>query len=66
MELENGTAQDFRRSSFCNPDGGCVEVARGTRGAAVRDAKNPAGAVLVFTEEEWTAFVRGVRAGEFD
>ncbi|WP_084505236.1 DUF397 domain-containing protein [Nocardia harenae] len=33
---------------------------------AVRDSKNPAGPVLDFTPSEWTAFVAGVRAGEFN
>ena len=66
MDAQGPTSQGFRRSSFCAPDGGCVEVDRGTQGAAIRDAKNPDGAVLRFTEAEWRAFVRGVHAGEFD
>lgn len=45
----------------------CVEVAPLTGGGmAVRDSKNPTGDVLRFTFGEWSAFVRGVRAGEFD
>ena len=32
----------------------------------VRDSKNQSGAVLVFTPDEWSAFVGGVRDGEFD
>jgi hypothetical protein len=34
-------------------------------GAAVRDSKDPASPVLTFTAQEWVAFVRGVKAGEF-
>jgi len=59
---------DWRKSSF---SGGahqnCVEVAQTAAGTvAVRDSKDPAGPVLRFTRAEWTAFVRGVRAGEFE
>lgn len=45
----------------------CVEVAfldEGTVG--LRDSKNPAGPVLVFTPGEWDAFTAGVSDGEFD
>lgn len=66
MTNQHAMSPGFKRSSFCNPDGGCVEVERGEQGAAIRDAKNPDSAVLRFTEDEWRAFVRGVRAGEFD
>jgi hypothetical protein len=33
---------------------------------AIRDSKDSTGAVLIFSLEEWTAFVAGVRNGEFD
>jgi hypothetical protein len=33
---------------------------------AVRDAKDKASPVLLFTPREWEAFTTGVRAGEFD
>jgi hypothetical protein len=33
---------------------------------AVRDSKDPAGPVLTFTAPEWSAFLAGVRDGEFD
>jgi len=32
----------------------------------MRDAKNPDGPVLAFTEAEWRAFIAGVKDGEFD
>jgi hypothetical protein len=31
-----------------------------------RDSKDPDGPVLVFSNSEWTRFLDGVRAGEFD
>jgi hypothetical protein len=33
---------------------------------AVRDSKDGASPVLVFTTHEWKAFLGGVRDGEFD
>lgn len=57
---------DFRRSSFCS-SGGCVEVAPMRDGLiAVRDSKDAAVQEHRYTPEEWVAFVRGVKAGEFD
>lgn len=46
--------------------GSCVEVAYVDGQVAVRDSKNPDGAVLVFTPAEWDAFVDGAKKGEFD
>lgn len=44
-----------------------VEVAQLEDGIhAVRDGRAPEKGVLYFTEEEWQAFQRGVKAGEFD
>ena len=55
----------WRKSSHCDA-GTCVEVARADGGVAVRDSKDPSGPTLKFTEEEWRAFVAGIRDGEFD
>jgi hypothetical protein len=55
---------DWRKSSYSNGSGGeCVEVAAGTRGAYVRDSKNPGGPVLAFPAEAWGAFVAEIRRG---
>lgn len=53
------------RKSSKSGDGDCVEVADVPEGVAVRDSKDPTGAVLVFPPSEWAAFVAGVKAGEF-
>ena len=45
---------------------GCVEVAPLNGLLAVRDSRNPNGPVLLYTGEEWRAFVAGVKNGEFD
>ncbi len=44
-----------------------VEVAILDDGAvAMRRPEDPAGTILRYTPEEWDAFTRGVRDGEFD
>jgi hypothetical protein len=43
-----------------------VEVAFVEGAVAVRDSKQPGGPILVFTPEEWDAFVAGAKDGEFD
>ncbi|MEU0540110.1 DUF397 domain-containing protein [Nocardia sp. NPDC005978] len=56
----------WKKSSFSQPSGECVEVARLSGGrVGVRDSKNPGGPALVFTPGEWNAFISGVEGGEF-
>lgn len=55
----------FSRSSWCGP-GDCVEVDRvHPDGVALRHSRLP-GNVLMFTPDEWLAFIGGVKDGEFD
>jgi hypothetical protein len=44
----------------------CVEVAFIDDAIAVRDSKNPTGGALIYTRDEWAAFIGGVKDGEFD
>jgi len=60
------TGAQWRKSSRSGGQGQCVEVARGSRWAAVRDSKNVSGSVLVFGVDEWTAFLDAVKAGRLD
>lgn len=58
---------EFRKSSF-SASSQCVEVAfvdNDVCQVMVRDSKHRGGAVLQFTDGEWDAFLKGVRAGEF-
>jgi Domain of unknown function (DUF397) len=64
MKVDLVTA-NWRKSSHSGANG-CVEVARSGDQIAVRDSKDPSGAVLQFTAHEWRAFLAGVRDGEFD
>lgn len=57
---------EWRTSTFSGGNGSCVEVASNLPGIiAVRDSKDRQGPALVFTSDEWTAFLAGVRADEF-
>jgi len=44
----------------------CVEVAIRADAVAVRDSKDASSNLLFFSPDEWRAFVKGVKAGEFD
>jgi len=43
-----------------------VEVALAGESVLLRDSKDQLGPSLRFTPEEWSAFLVGVRSGEFD
>ncbi|MFJ4792883.1 DUF397 domain-containing protein [Kitasatospora purpeofusca] len=60
------TPVSWRKSSYSDNGGQCVEVAPDVPGfIPVRDSKDPSGSVLVFPADAWSAFVAGVQAGEF-
>ncbi|MFF2812728.1 DUF397 domain-containing protein [Streptomyces sp. NPDC058000] len=55
----------FRKSSYSNQDGACVEIApTSTGGHAVRDSKTPAGPRLVFPAGAWSAFTDVLKGGD--
>lgn len=55
----------WQKSSFSS-GGYCVETAPHDGHVLMRDSKDPDGPWLRFTREEFAAFVKGVKAGEFD
>nr|WP_221475089.1 DUF397 domain-containing protein [Sphaerisporangium rubeum] len=61
------TQAAWRKSSRSGDSGGnCVEVASNLLGiVGVRDSKNTTGPALIFSSGEWSAFLRGVKGGEF-
>ncbi|GAA2270836.1 DUF397 domain-containing protein [Kitasatospora cystarginea] len=57
---------EWRRSSFSGAQSNCIEVADGISGVVpVRDSKDPHGPALLFPADAWSAFVAGIKAGEF-
>ncbi|WP_405003553.1 DUF397 domain-containing protein [Kitasatospora purpeofusca] len=60
------TPVSWRKSSYSDNGGECVEVAPDVPGLVpVRDSKDPEGPALVFPATAWSAFVAAVQAGEF-
>jgi hypothetical protein len=60
------TPAAWRKSTFTNNTGACVEVAELGATRAVRDSKNPTGPTLRFTTAEWSAFTSAIRTDQFD
>ena len=61
------SAPAWRKSTASNPSGNCVELAVLPDGrVGMRNSRFPRGPRLIYTRDEIAAFVRGVRAGEFD
>jgi Domain of unknown function (DUF397) len=58
----------WQKSSFSNPSGNCVELAKVAHdgGIAVRNSRDPHGPALLYTPAEISAFVLAAKAGEFD
>ncbi|MCU7724170.1 DUF397 domain-containing protein [Actinoplanes sp. KI2] len=63
--MKINTTPQWQKSSYCGTNA-CVEVAQTSDAILIRDSKNPQAAPLAFTTDEWTAFIKGVKAGEFN
>jgi len=57
----------WRKSSYSNSQGNCVEFAPLPDGSvAVRNSRDASGPALVYTRAEIQALLAGVKDGEFD
>ena len=65
--MEDMTEPRWRKSSYSGNGGSdCVEVASNLPGiVAVRDSKNVPGPELAVSDQAWSAFVQGIKLGEF-
>lgn len=52
---------DWRKASYSNGTGSCVETASSAGAVAVRDTTNRDGEALTFSAEAWSAFVAGLK-----
>jgi hypothetical protein len=61
------SSSSWAKSSLSYASGNCVEVSDQPGGTVgVRSGRDREGPVLLFTPDEWQAFLGGVRNGEFD
>jgi hypothetical protein len=63
--MERELLPSYKKSSFSDRFGRCVEVCIGDKEIRVRNSRNP-NAELAFTKDEWIAFILGAKTNEFD
>jgi Domain of unknown function (DUF397) len=52
---------DWRKASYSNGSGQCVETASNSGTVAVRDTTNRDGVTLPFTADAWASFISGLK-----
>jgi hypothetical protein len=52
---------DWRKASYSNGSGQCVETASGGGAILVRDTTNRDGGTLAFSASAWASFVSGLK-----
>jgi len=56
----------WRKSTYTNTEGACVEVTACTGDELIRDSKDPHGPRLRLPGANWLIFTAAVHAGQFD
>jgi hypothetical protein len=62
-DQETMLTRPWRKSSRSTGGNDCVEVAQAGTSCLVRDSKNPDGARLAVTPQEWAAFIGDIKHG---
>jgi hypothetical protein len=62
MTTRPDPAGRWRKSTYSGSGNNCVEVRTTGAGIAVRDSRNPHGAVLTLTASQWRTLTRTIRA----
>ena len=57
---------EWKKSRHSGNGGNCVEVGHAPGLVSVRDTKDREGGTLTVSTSAWSAFLAGVKAGEFD
>ncbi len=65
MTSANLSGLCWRKSSRSSSQPNCVEVAFADQTVAARDSKHREGAVLAFSQTDWTSFLEAVRTDRF-
>jgi hypothetical protein len=52
---------DWRKASYSNGSGACVETASNAGTVAVRDTSDRDGRTLAFTADAWASFINGLK-----
>jgi Domain of unknown function (DUF397) len=55
----------WRKSSYCDTGGQCVEVAQIGTAHLLRDSQNPDGGYLAFGGQAWAAFLSDIKDGAY-
>ncbi|MCI2420971.1 DUF397 domain-containing protein [Saccharopolyspora sp. K220] len=55
----------WRKSTYSQPNGNCVEVGNVHSGAAIRDTKNRASGFITADPAQWQSFLTAVKNGRF-
>ena len=64
--FEGRKALCWIKASASQASGFCVEVAHHPDGVVVRDSKAPEDGAILYTRDEFAAFLDGAKRGEFD
>jgi len=62
----DGPSFAWRKAQRSIGNGACVEVTSMNGMVAMRNSRDPRGAILTYTAAEWSAFLDGAKNGEFD